>query len=62
MIINANNKDNILKGMVKRGFNQDPNEIKAKIVQTQFKSSKQETENFKKTSLKDTYNVLKNLK
>ena len=31
MIINENNKDMVLKGMVKRGFNQDPNELRAKL-------------------------------
>ena len=31
MIINENNKNTILKGMVKRGFNQNPNELKEKL-------------------------------
>ena len=31
MIINENNKNQILKGTVKRGFNQDPNEIREKL-------------------------------
>lgn len=31
MIINENNKSQILKGTVKRGFNQDPNEIREKL-------------------------------
>lgn len=31
MIINENNKNTILKGTVKRGFNQDPAELRAKL-------------------------------
>lgn len=31
MIINPNNKDMMLKGTIKRGFNQDPNELRAKL-------------------------------
>lgn len=31
MIINENNKNTILKGMVKRGFNQTPNELKEQL-------------------------------
>ena len=31
MIINENNKNTISKGMVKRGFNQNPNELKEKL-------------------------------
>ena len=33
MIINENNKNTILKGTVKRGFNQDPNELKENFIQ-----------------------------
>ena len=32
MIINENNKNTILKGTVKRGFNQDPNELQELVV------------------------------
>ena len=31
MIINQNNKDFILKGKIKRGFNQTPEELKEKL-------------------------------
>lgn len=31
MIINQNNKDSILKGKMKRGFNQTPEELKEKL-------------------------------
>ena len=33
MIINENNKNTILQGMVKRGLNQDPNEIREKLME-----------------------------
>ena len=32
MIINQNNKDAILKGQMKRGFNQTPEELKEKLL------------------------------
>lgn len=36
MIINENNKNTILKGMVKRGFNQDPSELRSKLHPTEI--------------------------
>ena len=39
MIINSNNKDSILKGTMKRGFNQTPKELKDKIL-NEIKSNK----------------------
>lgn len=70
MIINENNKDMILKGMVKRGFNQDPNELRAKLHPNAGKINKPNTPEpptqVKKTiadnSLKETFNVLRRLK
>ena len=46
MIINENNKNSILKGMVKRGFNQDPNELREKLQSTKkinFNSNENKT-------------------
>ncbi len=44
MIINENNKNNILKGNVKRGFNQTPGELKEKIFnQTNMLMKKEKT-------------------
>lgn len=70
MIINENNKDMILKGMVKRGFNQDPNELRAKLHPNAGKINKPNTTKaptqVKKTiadnSLKETFNELRRLK
>lgn len=41
MIINEYNKNNILKGKIKRGFNQTPEELKEKI-QNQFVNEKKQ--------------------
>ena len=70
MIINENNKDMILKGMVKRGFNQDPNELRAKLHTNAGKINKpnppEAPAQVKKTiadnSLKETFNELRRLK
>ncbi len=71
MIINVNNKNTILKGMVKRGFNQDPAELRAKLHPNAGKVSFQNTENnmneqknkiVDNVSLRETLNKLKNLK
>ena len=43
MIINENNKDIVLRGMVKRGFNQDPNELRAKLHPNAGKINKPNT-------------------
>lgn len=40
MIINENNKNVILKGIVKRGFNQDPKELRANLHPTDIKIEK----------------------
>ena len=70
MIINENNKNTVLKGMVKRGFNQDPAEIRAKLhpdtgkvnLQNQeIKMGKQVNKGFDNVSLKETFNKLKKL-
>ena len=68
MIINENNKDNILKGIVKRGFNQTPNELKEKIFNEQLKqkkadeSNKNDIINYEKTRLSEVINNLKTIK
>ena len=41
MIINEYNKNNILKGKIKRGFNQTPEELREKI-QNQFVNEKKQ--------------------
>ena len=70
MIINENNKDMVLKGMVKRGFNQDPNELRAKLHPnagkvnnpTTLESPVQIKKGITSTSLKETFNELRRLK
>ena len=70
MIINENNKDFVLKGMVKRGFNQDPNELRAKLHPNAGKVNRPATPEppaqIKKAiadnSLKETFNELRRLK
>lgn len=41
MIINQNNKDFILKGTLKRGFNQTPKEIRDKMLNQNTNQDKQ---------------------
>ncbi|MBR3199108.1 MAG: hypothetical protein IKG27_03740 [Bacilli bacterium] len=48
MIINDNNKNNILKGTVKRGFNQTPGELKEKLY-NECNMPKQESKEEKKS-------------
>lgn len=70
MIINENNKDMVLKGMVKRGFNQDPNELRARLHPNVGKVNKPTTpesptqikKGITSTSLKETFNELRRLK
>lgn len=70
MIINENNKDMVLKGMVKRGFNQDPNELRAKLHPNAGKvnqpANQEPPTQIKKAiagnSLKETFNGLRRLK
>lgn len=72
MIINENNKNVVLKGMVKRGFNQDPGELKARLSQNLGKANFQ-TNNPKPVkqpdkpltnngNLRETFNELRRLK
>ena len=55
MIINQNNKDFILKGSMKRGFNQTPNELKERLLNQNPKEilSNQNTNEDKQTESKD---------
>lgn len=68
MIINENNKNMILKGMVKRGFNQDPAELRAKLHpnagQINFNKPKPTTSESQPNAnnLRETMNALKRLK
>ena len=61
MIINENNKNTVLQGMVKRGLNQDPNELREKLYN---EKKKPQTLNIKDTqkNVRDTFNKLRNLK
>ncbi len=63
MIINQNNKDNILKGVMKRGFNQTPTELKEKLYSEKKENSKEINEIKQKnnSSLKATFLRLKKL-
>ncbi len=74
MIINQNNKNNVLKGKVNRGFNQSPQDLKEKLY-NQIKNVKK-NEPIKKEStmpnnfpekpsalkVKETFKKLQNLK
>lgn len=71
MIINENNKNTVLKGMVKRGFNQDPAELRAKLhpdagkvnLQNQeMTMTRQVNKGIDNANLKENFNRLKNLK
>lgn len=71
MIINENNKNTVLKGMVKRGFNQDPAELRAKLhpdagkvnLQNQeMTMTRQVNKGIDNADLKENFNRLKNLK
>lgn len=65
MIINENNKNTILKGTVKRGLNQDPNELREKLYKAyQIAPEKKENQNPSGTqkNIKDIFNQLRNLK
>lgn len=66
MIINENNKNQILKGTVKRGFNQDPNEIREKMVTSSYqtpvkKEPEVKTQDIQKNVM-EAYNKLRKLK
>lgn len=71
MIINENNKNTVLKGMVKRGFNQDPAELRAKLhpdagkvnLQNQeMTMTRQVNKGIDNADLKENFNRFKNLK
>ncbi len=72
MIINENNKNTILKGMIKRGFNQDPSELRDKLHQNLKKPNIQNNtvkpaEQINRPasnnrSLRETFNELRRLK
>ena len=47
MIINQNNKDIILKGQMKRGFNQTPAELKEKLTNQNIPIKKETIVNIK---------------
>ncbi len=63
MIINPNNKNAILKGMVKRGLNQDPTEIRQRIYnQTHRKNETAENkEEHKMEDLQKKANALREM-
>lgn len=74
MIINSNNKDNILKGTIKRGFNKSPDELREEIFNKthnikDYKNSKENDNNHinddednKAFKLSETISKLKRLK
>ncbi len=65
MIINKNNKNTILNGIEKRGFNQNPQDLKIKLqskVVTNMSNKESEKIGIRKTNLRDTYNKIRNLK
>ena len=67
MIINQNNQNNILKGKMKRGFNQTPEELRKKLQNQYTNEIKEKTENTKDqiekpniaVDLKKARNILK---
>lgn len=66
MIINENNKNTILKGTVKRGFNQDPNELKEKFYTNPLTKLERQPQNENKQNeirhLRETMNAFRRLK
>lgn len=66
MIINENNKNSILQGTFKRGFNQDPAELRAKLHPNAGKIEplNKEAKPISKDNgnLKRTFNTFRNLK
>ena len=71
MIINENNKNFVLKGTVKRGFNQDPAELRAKLHPNAGKinlsnqgvePTKQINQGSSTNNLKETFSQLRRLK
>ena len=66
MIINENNKNSILKGTVKRGFNQDPNELREKLYQNTHPKPKQPEKTDKpkdiQKNVREIFNKLRKLK
>lgn len=61
MIINENNKNSILKGQMKRGFNQTPQELNERIMNQNIQNNKikKDPEPVKQ---KNTYSQPKNFK
>ncbi len=70
MIINSNNKDNILKGSIKRGFNQTPEELREKLLNERLGIKKQNEPALKQENkinmsghtLNNAFNNLKKMK
>lgn len=71
MIINENNKNTVLKGVVKRGFNQDPAELRAKLYpdagkvdspNQEMMMTKQVNKGFDNANVKENFNRLRKLK
>ena len=66
MIINENNKNTILKGTVKRGFNQEPKELKEKFYTNLKTKLERQDQNENKQNeirhLRETMNAFRRLK
>lgn len=68
MIINENNKNEVLKGMTHRGFNQTPAELRENLFNKSIKPTIKETKvpDLQKQSqpqnLRETMNALRRLK
>lgn len=64
MIINENNKNQISKSMVKRGFNQTPEELKEKLYQQSRKIKANQNPEVKdiQKNVRETFNKMRNLK
>lgn len=61
MIINEYNKDFILKGKTKRGFNQDPLELREKLFKKKI-DNKQVDDKNKEDDLTDEYFKMKKVR
>lgn len=57
MIINENNKNILLKGKIKRGFNQTPDELTNKIINQRKKEIKEKNE--EETNIDDYFKLKK---
>lgn len=57
MIINENNKNQVMQGMVKRGFNQPPKELRSKLHPTDIKIKEEDNIKAKPSDQNNKINI-----